>query len=135
MIYACRPAPALTIESGGLARTDEASIARIERGIAGLLRHLKMRAEGPDPVSRPVWIARSEVLRSASTGLFHPAVDRGHTVVAGTVVGWITDLHGGTVEEIRAPFGGEVLYVLGTPPISKGEPVAFIGQIGEPPIP
>ncbi len=26
-----------------------------------------------------------------------------------------------------SPFDGEVLYILGTPPVSRGEPVAFIG--------
>ena len=59
-----RGKPALTIESGGMARTDEESIARIERGIAGLMRHLKMRATGPEPVAHPIWIERGEVLTS-----------------------------------------------------------------------
>ena len=42
-----RGKPALTIESGGLARTDEESIAAIERGIAGLLKHLGHARRGP----------------------------------------------------------------------------------------
>jgi hypothetical protein len=29
---------------------------------------------------------------------------------------------------VRAPFGGAVLYVVGTPAMSKGEPVAMIGR-------
>jgi predicted deacylase len=124
-----RGKPALTIESGGLAQTDEPSIARIERGVLGLLRHLGMRAEGPDPVAHPVWIGRNEVIRAGATGIFHPMVERGHTVAAGAVLGRITDFHGRTVETLTAPFDGEVLYVIGTPPISKGEPVAFVGQI------
>jgi len=123
-----RGKPALTIESGGLARTDEESIARIERGVAGLLRHLGMRADGPPPVAQPVWIERSEVLRSGVTGVFYPAVERGHTVAAGTLIGRVTDFHGRVIEEIRAPFAGEILYVIGTPPISKGEPVAYVGS-------
>ncbi len=123
-----RGKPALTIESGGLARTDEESIAAIERGIAGLLRHLGMRAEGPAPVTQPLWIERSEVLRSSGTGIFHPAVERGHTVAQGTLIGRVTDFHGKVLEEVRAPFSGEILYVIGTPAISKGEPVAFVGS-------
>ena len=123
-----RGKPALTIESGGLARTDEESIAAIERGIAGLLKHLGMRADGPAPVAQPVWIERSEVLRSSGTGIFYPAVERGHTVAAGALIGRVTDFHGRMLEEVRAPFAGEVLYVIGTPAISKGEPVAFVGS-------
>jgi len=45
------------------------------------------------------------------------------------VIGHITDFHGRTLETIRAPFAGEVLYVVGTPPITKGEPVGFVGQV------
>ena len=123
-----RGKPALTIESGGLARTDEASIAAIERGIAGVLRQLGMRAEGPPPVAQPILIERSEVLRSSGTGIFYAAVERGHTVAAGTLIGRVTDFHGKIIEEIRSPFAGEILYVIGTPAIAAGEPIAFVGS-------
>jgi predicted deacylase len=123
-----RGKPALTIESGGMAQTDEESIARIERGVAGLLRHLKMRAAGPAPVSKPVFFDRSEVLRSGYTGIFYATVTKGQTVRAGTVLGRVTDFHGKVLEEIKAPFAGQVLYVIGTPAMSKGEPVAFIAS-------
>ena len=124
-----RGKPALTVESGYLAATDEDSIARIERAVAGWLRELGMRAEGPPVVSAPVWIDRNEVLTSTATGMFSAAVERGHSVVAGTLIGRVTDFHGSVLQEVKAPFAGVVLYVLGTPPISKGEPVAFIGQV------
>jgi predicted deacylase len=124
-----RGKPALTVESGYLASTDEDSIARIERAIAGWLRELKMRPDGPEPVAAPVWIDRSEVLTSAATGIFYPAVERGHSVVTGSLIGRVTDFHGRVVQEVKAPFAGIVLYVVGTPPVSKGEPVAFVGQV------
>jgi predicted deacylase len=88
-----------------------------------------MRSDGPASVAAPVWIDRSEVLTSTATGIFYPAVERGHSVAAGAVLGRITDFHGVLLQEVKAPFAGIVLYVLGTPPISKGEPVAFVGQI------
>ena len=124
-----RGKPALTVESGFLAAIDEESIRRVDHAVAGWLRELGMRASGPPPTAAPIWIDQSEVLTSGATGLFYPAVERGHSVAAGTVLGRITDFHGAVVQEIKAPFAGIVLYVLGTPPISKGEPVAFIGQI------
>lgn len=123
-----RGKPALTIESGGMARTDEEAIARIERGVAGVMRYLKMRETGPDPVAHPIWIERSEVITSGATGLFKAAVEPGHTVAEGTLIGRITDFHGKLLQEIVAPFAGEILYVLGTPAISKGEPIAFVGK-------
>ncbi len=124
-----RGKPALTVESGYLAATDEDSIARVERAVAGWLRELGMRAGGPPPVGAPVWIERNEVVTSVATGIFYPTVERGHSVGAGSLLGRITDFHGNTLQEVKAPFAGIVLYVLGTPPISKGEPVAFIGQV------
>jgi predicted deacylase len=120
--------PALTVESGGLAGTDEPSIARIERGAAGLMRYLGMRPDGPAPVTHPVWIGPIEVLRSSTTGILHPQLQPGYTVTKGALVAYVTDFHGTRLEEIRAPFDGEVLYVVATPPITKGEPVGAIGQ-------
>jgi predicted deacylase len=124
-----RGKPALTVESGYLASTDEPSIAKIEQAVAGWLRELGMRATGPAPVAKPIWIDRSEVLTSNVTGIFYPAVQRDQTVAQNALVGRITDFHGQVLQEIRAPFAGIVLYVLGTPPISKGEPAAFVGQV------
>jgi len=122
-----RGKPALTTETGGMARVDDESIALVERGVAGLMRHLGMRAAGPEPVAAAIWIERNEVLRAGFTGIFTAAVERGHTVATGTLVGRITDFHGRIVEEIRAPFDGEIMYVIGTPPITQGEPVAMVG--------
>jgi predicted deacylase len=123
-----RGKPALTIESGGMAEIDTDSILRIERGVAGLLRHLKMRSDGPSPISAPVLLERSEVLRSSFTGIFYPTVEKGQTVAQGAVIGRVTDFHGKLLEEIKAPFAGEILYVVGTPAMNKGEPVGFIGS-------
>ena len=94
------------------------------------MRHLGMRADGPAPVATPVWIDRNEVLRAGVTGIFYAAVERGQTVKKGARIGHITDFHGKTIEEVVAPFDGEVLYVIGTPPITKGEPVAAMGAPG-----
>ena len=124
-----RGKPALTIESGGMGEIDTESIVRIERGVAGLLKHLGMRGTGPDPVKNPVMLARTEVLRSNFTGIFYPLVEKAQTVQQGAVIGRVTDFHGNVLEEIKAPFGGEILYVVGTPAMNKGEPVGFIAAV------
>ena len=122
-----RGKPALTTETGGMAVVDDESIGLVERGVAGVLKHLGMRDDGPQPVARPIWIEQNEVLRAGTTGLFYPAVSKGQAVGKGALIGHITDFHGKKTEEIRASFDGEILYVIGTPPISKGEPVAMVG--------
>jgi len=123
-----RGKPALTAESGGWSRTDEESIARVEQGVAGVMAHLGMRAGGPAPVAHPVWLGRNEVLRAAFTGLLYPAVEPGQTVAQGTLIARVTDFHGSVLEEIRSPFAGEILYVVATPPVTKGEPVGFVAE-------
>ena len=122
-----RGKPALTTETGGMGIVDEESLQLVENGVAGLMRHLGMREEGPKPIVAPILLQRNEVLRAGFTGLFYAAVEKGHTVAKGTVLGRVTDFHGRMLEEIVSPFDGEVLYVVGTPAMSKGEPVAMVG--------
>jgi len=124
-----RGKPAITTETGGMGVVDEASVVMVERGVAGVMRHLGMRSDGPDPVAAPLMLDRNEVVRASQTGLFYPTVAKAQRVEQGQAIGRITDFHGAPLEEIRAPFAGEVLYVIGTPPITKGEPVAMIGAV------
>jgi hypothetical protein len=126
-----RGKPAITTESGALGQTDHASIARIEWGVMNVMRHLKMIDGEAQMVERPLFIDRNEVLRSTVTGIFYPLVERGHTVAERTLLGYVTDFAGKRLLELRAPFSGEVLYILGTPPVNQGEPLAMIGQISE----
>jgi hypothetical protein len=126
-----RGKPAITTESGALGQTDHASIARIEWGVMNVMRHLKMMDGEARLVERPLFIDRNEVLRSTVTGIFYPLVERGHTVAEGTLLGYATDFFGKRLLDLRAPFGGEVLYILGTPPVNQGEPLAMIGHVGE----
>jgi hypothetical protein len=122
-----RGKPALTTETGGMAVVDDASVTLVEQGVAGLLKHLGMRATGPDPAANPIWIETSEVVRSGATGIFYATVQKGQNVDKGASLGRVTDFHGRTLEDVKAPFAGEVLYVVGTPPVTKGEPLAFVG--------
>ncbi len=126
-----RGKPAITVESGGMGATDDESIARIERGVMSVMRHLKMIEGRPQMVEHPMFIDRSEVLQSSETGIFYPLVEKGHTVVKGALMGYVTDFFGKRIYELRAPFAGEVLYILGTPPVTKGEPLAMVGRVAE----
>jgi predicted deacylase len=123
-----RGKPAITTETGGMGVVDHESIRLVEQGVAGVMRHLGMRDDGPALVRSPMMLERTEVLRSGSTGMFFAAVAKSQMVAQGAPIGHVTDFHGKKLEEIRAPFAGEILYVIGTPPITKGEPVAMIGS-------
>ncbi len=136
---ATRGKPAITVESGGLGvvplglhQADE-HIERLEAGVFRLLRHLKMLAGRLEPLARePVWIVRHAVLRSDATGIFYPEVRKDQAVSQGALLGTVTDFFGKTLLELRAPFSGKMLYVIATPPVSQGEPLAMIGVAGSP---
>jgi predicted deacylase len=120
--------PALTTENGQLGIPAEEYVQANVRGVLRLLRYLRM-LEGPrEMVERPIWFERTEVLRAAHGGTWHPVVQVGQIVAAGAVVGRVTDFFGNQLEEIRAPFAGRMLYVVATPAISIGEPLGMVGE-------
>lgn len=122
-----RNKPALTTETGWLGEPNELMVQKNVDGAMRLMRYLKMLPGPVQLVQHPIWIERTEVLRSPETGVWHAAVERGHTVAQGTVLGTLTDFFGNKIAEVRAPFAGEVLYIVATPAMNKGEPVGMIG--------
>jgi predicted deacylase len=121
-----RGKPSITVESGGMGLTDEASVAAQEAGAMSILAHLGI-AEAPSiKVTNPVWYDKTEVLRASASGVWRPVVDKMHSVAKGALIGRILDPFGKVLEEVRAPFAGEMLYVVGTPPVSEGEPLGFV---------
>jgi predicted deacylase len=128
-----RRKPAITAESGGMGLTDEPSVAAHEAGARSLLAHLGIM-EGPSArVAHPVWIDRAEVLRAPVTGVWHPVVEKMQSVSTGRLLGRLTDPFGAVLHEVHAPFAGEVVYVVGTPPVTAGEPLCEIGHLAETP--
>ncbi len=118
-----RPSPAASPrsppsrEASGL--TDEPSVAAHDAGARSLLAHLGI-LDGPSArVTHPVWIDRAEVLRAPVTGVWHPVVEKMQSVSTGRLLGRLTDPFGAVLHEVRAPFAGEVVYVVGTPPVSR----------------
>jgi predicted deacylase len=129
-----RGRPALTVESGGMGLTDAASVHAQEAGALSLMAYLRMVEAPSVKVEKPLWIDRAQVLTSPATGVWSPVVDRMQSVATGTLIGRLSDPFGNLLHEVRAPFAGELLYVVATPPVSEGEPLAFVGHMveGEP---
>lgn len=121
--------PAITTESGYLGTTDEESVIRNIKGILSVMRLFKMIEGKPEFVSDPVWIDHYEVIYSSSDGLFYPQTKMGYYVNKGEKVGYVTDYLGNVKEELRAPFSGIILYIVYTPPVSKGEPLYEVGRV------
>lgn len=124
-----RGKPAITTETGLSGRVDTNGADLAEAGVFNLLRYFHMLQGEAQRVEHPMWIDRSEVLRSPATGIFHARVQPDQAVADGAVLGVLTDFFGNTVKEVKSPFAGIVLYVVATPPVSQGEPLGMIGHI------
>jgi predicted deacylase len=122
-----RGKPAIVVESGMLGQTDAESVECIIRGVQGVMRELGMVEDGPPPLADPTYLDPSAVVTSPATGILYPAVERDQPVEKGAVLARITDWFGREIAEVFAPLAGTVLYVVATPPISQGQPVACVG--------
>ncbi|MCI0404326.1 MAG: M14 family metallopeptidase [Acidobacteria bacterium] len=124
-----RGKPAITTETGSVGETSAEWVGLAERGVWNLLKHFKMIAGEPEVAAAVVWLDKSEVLRAPETGIFYAATKPGYTVAEGALLGTLTDFFGNKLADIRAPFAGMVNYVIATPPVSKGEPLAMVSRI------
>jgi predicted deacylase len=126
-----RGKPAITVESGGMGLVDEASVQAQEAGALSVIAHLGIQDFPSRRVEKPLYVEPSEVLLAPATGVWRWSVEKMQSVAAGTLIGRVHDAFGQVLAEVRAPFAGEVLYVVATPPVTRGEPVGFIGRVSE----
>lgn len=127
-----RGIPAMTTEIGGMGSTDPLWVDMNVRGATNLLRHLKMLPGDAAVTDAVVWLSDYKVVTSPETGVFVPRVKDGYLVAKGGILGELRDLFGAPITTIKAPFEGVVNYVITTPPVSKGEPLAMISRVVEP---
>jgi predicted deacylase len=118
--------PAITIESGRLGTVKEEDIVRVVKGSYNVMIHLDILEGEPEKTPDLQWIKESITVSSQYTGLFYPLVVSEEWVKKGQVVGRVTDFFGEIQQEVKAPLEGMVLYVVGTPPVSKGETLVSV---------
>jgi len=124
-----RGKPAVTVEAGELGIADEKSARRIVNGIENVMRYLGMMKGKGKREKKPVFLDPAHVLSSPATGILYPRVKRDDTVKKGAVMAEITDFFGKKIAEVKAPAAGKVLYIVATPPITKGQPVGCVGVV------
>jgi predicted deacylase len=127
-----RGKPAMTIEAGSLGQTDAGSVDAILQGVRGVLSELKMLAGGPAPLANPVFLDPTAVVTSPATGILYPEVQPDRHVRKGDILARITDFFGAEIAAVESPLDGVVLYVVATPPITAGQPVACVGHPSRP---
>ncbi len=122
-----RGKPAVTVEAGFLGVPDQKSTKLIIECCENVMRYLRMASGKAKSVKKPVYLDPAEVVTSPETGILYPRVKKDDRVRRGAVMAVITDFFGKTIAEVKAPVAGVVLYIVATPPITKGQPVGCVG--------
>ncbi len=118
--------PAADIECGRLGMVEEAFVDRIVYGLTNLMHGLGMTGRKPDPTPEIWFIEDRSFLSSNHTGFFYPSKAAGDYVRKGMKIGYITDFFNAKLEDIYSDTDGIILYMLGTPPVNRGETLASI---------
>jgi predicted deacylase len=124
-----RGKPAIAVEAGHAGTVEADDVAALVNGTLSVMRYLKMSPGEPTRVEHPVWIGKLDTVESGQTGIFYALVKRGSYVEQGMKIGYITDYFGNSIEEVRAPAAGVVLYVCAVPSMKTGDTVAYVGEI------
>jgi predicted deacylase len=124
-----RGKPGVTVEAGFLGVPDEKSANLIVAGVENVLRYLKISGGSARRVKKPVYLDPSPVVMSPETGLLYPRVKRDQAVKKGALLAYVTDFFGKRTAEIKSPVTGKVLYIVATPPITKGQPIGCVGVV------
>ena len=124
-----RGIPAITVESGKQGVPAEEDIVRVVRGTRNVLRFLHMIPGTPVKPARTVWVTDAAYVRAEQDGIFYPLVKSEQKVRKGEKIGTVTDFFGNVVQEVRAPIGGMILYIICSPPVNKGETLFEVIQL------
>lgn len=124
-----RGKPAITAEAGYAGTVEPNDVEMLVRGSVNVMRYLKMLPGTAAPVENPVWFSKVVTGTSAHDGIFYPLVEKRTYVQQGMKLGYITDFFGNTIEDVRAPVTGVLLYICAVPSMKKGNTTVDIGVV------
>ncbi len=122
-----RGIPAADIECGRLGMVEQLYVDKIVYGLTNLMHALAMTGQEPDAPGSVFMVGKRSSLSSSHTGFFYPNKSAGEYVQKGMKIGHITDFFNNKLEDAYAEADGIILYMLGTPPVNKGETLVSIG--------
>ena len=124
-----RGIPAVDIECGGLGTAPSEAVHQITDGALSLLRHLRMLDGKAIHTESPIIMTERTSVLSPNDGIFYPTKKGGDYVSEGMKVGYITNFFGEQRADVRANASGIILYIVGTPPVQRGETILSLGIV------
>jgi predicted deacylase len=119
--------PAILTEAGGqgIWRRDQ-----VELHVNGLFRILRQygMVEGPAPEKISYTFLDNFIwMRSEAVGFWYPAIEVGAKVEKGQNLGYIRDAWGNVLQEVTCQGNGDVLFLVSSLAINKGDPLLAYG--------
>ncbi len=124
----------LVYEAGEALRLDELSVRAGMRGILRVLFELRMtniKATPRRPI-KPVYAEASRWMRADDGGLFSAYKTLGDSVVAGDVLGVVTNPYDGTMVEVKASRGGVIIGRTNISVVNSADALFNIAQVAQP---
>lgn len=122
---------ALSIECGKLGNVQNENVDLIKTGVYNMLATMGMYTNGTGGHPNIIYRNKQTYIKSNRNGIFYSQLKAGDVVQKDAIVGHTTDEFGVTLETYQASQEGIVLYMLGTPPINKGDTVMCISNLVE----
>ncbi|HEY0932626.1 MAG TPA: succinylglutamate desuccinylase/aspartoacylase family protein [Trebonia sp.] len=124
--------PAITAEAGGCGLVDEHAVALHVAGLNGILASLGMAEADPPaaPPAPPAYLGQFLWPRCEKAGWWEPSVKAGDTVTRGQVIGTVSSLDGGHVQEtVTAPADGVLIFVTSSPAVADHGLLLGLGAV------
>ncbi|MEU6147689.1 succinylglutamate desuccinylase/aspartoacylase family protein [Streptomyces sp. NPDC047081] len=119
--------PAITIEAGG-GTYREATVELHMNSVRNIMRSLGM-TEGDAELRTTYTAVSGTFARSKAGGFFVAHTEPGQNCKEGDLIGSIVDHYGSTLEEVRAPQEGVVLWVRRIRTVHPGDEVVIFGEV------
>ncbi|MEM9324689.1 MAG: M14 family metallopeptidase [Bacteroidota bacterium] len=121
--------PSVDIECGRLGLVEVQYVDQIVTAVESVLCHLKITPGQPVVMDQVALVSERTSMSSLHDGFFYPLKASGDYVLQGMKLGYITNFFNETIAEVHAERSGTIMYILGTPPVNRGETIASIGSI------
>ena len=128
--------PSILAEAGGVGQMQEEAVELLCRGVTNVMRHLGLiAAEHPHLNPLPnkgeegsaTVLTKFEWVYTKSTGVWYPKVAPGDTVKQGEQIGTVGDFFGETLERVKSPVNGVVLFLTINPSVLENGLLMGIG--------
>jgi predicted deacylase len=121
--------PAVLGEVGGQGRWPSEDVALHAAGFRRVLRAAGLiESASAEPEHRTEILPTEAWMRATTSGYWHPAVEVGDRVSAGTIVGEVQDAFGTVLERPAAAVDGVVIFLVSSLAMNAGDPLLALAR-------